>query len=405
MSHYLEPDDPEAALARAGDLCDLNRFAEAERIVRRALTRRPEHLGLLTQLASVLDSRYRNEECLEVTEAALRLWPQAPALYYYRGRALEYLGRNAEAVATLAEGVRLDPYDAGMLRDYGEYLAYAGRHREAIDVLERALAVHPGDADLLCRLAHCHNRVGDNHKAHELLTAALERDPHDAITWYALADNHWALSRARPSLAAYAECVRLEPDHATAVPMVRYNMVWPISTAYTSLRWSLPAVSILAVTGMLALPRQHWTAWAAAGLAVAVTGYAAHWLLRGGGAAWRAVGRTFPAVKLILGAGLSLGAAGCGLLLAGLATGKPLLAGAGLAAAAALWIVMGVDSAVEPDPHMDQPVLRRALRGIATMVHRDFTVIPKTLYRRLKRAIRTASARPTGEDAARTENS
>lgn len=382
MSPSIDFPDADAAVVRAVDYVDLNRLAAAERVLRDALAVWPNDRGLLRQLALVLDERMRCDELLTVTRAALSRWPEDPELLHRHGRALEYLGRNEEALAALEEGLRLDPHHGFMLRDYGEFLTYARRHDEAVAVLERAVEQFPQDADLLCRLAHCHNRMGNNHRADELLAAALELDPYDPITWYAAADNHWALGRSRASIAAYMECVRLEPDHANAVSMARHSMVWPIATVYISLRWSLPVAAIMAMVGA-------WTGgsgWSLAALATVVVaaGYAAHWTFRGGVVAWRAFTASLPVVRVLVGVGIATAVAGLAAT-AVAATGGGVGSGAvGLVAGLGLWLLLGIDTVVGVDPHAASgSIVRRMATGMWHSIRNDLTVGLRTAWRRL----------------------
>jgi tetratricopeptide (TPR) repeat protein len=118
-----EPDNALVVLQYAQALTALNRFAEAERELRRVLKLEPDHGGLHLQLGTISFRRGLYSQAEIELKRALELLPDAASAYFHRGESLNQLSRIDEALDMLERGVALDPtysrayYIMGILYD------------------------------------------------------------------------------------------------------------------------------------------------------------------------------------------------------------------------------------------------------------------------------------------------
>ena len=118
-----EPDNPLVVLQFAQALTNLNRFAEAERELRRVLKLEPDHGMLHLQLGTISFRRGLYSQAEIELKRAIELLPDAAYAYFHRGESLNQLSRIDEALDMLERGVALDPtysrayYIMGILYD------------------------------------------------------------------------------------------------------------------------------------------------------------------------------------------------------------------------------------------------------------------------------------------------
>jgi tetratricopeptide (TPR) repeat protein len=139
-SMQLDRENPEGYMAIAG-LLPLERFAEHEELLKKAISVRPTECGCERQAyGDFLASVGRMEEAVEQYDRARAMRPLAPFSNVRFAQALYVVGRTDEADRILADTLKLWP-DATSLRLLAMKSAlWTGRYDEAIAVL--------GDADL-----------------------------------------------------------------------------------------------------------------------------------------------------------------------------------------------------------------------------------------------------------------
>jgi len=226
-----DPASPVPQMAIAYFFFNQQRFAEAERALYEVLQRAPGHPLALLPLADVLRIDGRQEEALEVVEAALwsiDMTAPAPrsadptALGFLQINALEVhcrvltaLNRIDEAEATARALLAADPSNIGGLftlgtalvrsgnpegREYlrafqklsaaaekrdmaSQYFYLSGDPERAVTEYEKALAIDPEDAPALTGLAAVQLALGDAARAIETLAKAREAGD-DSPDWY-----------------------------------------------------------------------------------------------------------------------------------------------------------------------------------------------------------------------------
>ncbi|PYQ18506.1 MAG: hypothetical protein DMF79_14820, partial [Acidobacteria bacterium] len=133
------PDLVRATILLASMLAQEKKYDEAEALYREALRAQPEDPSLLNSLGYMnADRSLRVPEALELIEKALRKRPDEPSFLDSRGWTYFRLGRPAEAERDLRKAIGQGA-DAVMLDHLGDVLAARGAREEAIASWREAL--------------------------------------------------------------------------------------------------------------------------------------------------------------------------------------------------------------------------------------------------------------------------
>jgi tetratricopeptide (TPR) repeat protein len=141
---------PESSAATAGlvhVLLKQKKYAEAEPLLRSALTRDPGDPALNSQLASTLTYEGKKDEALAIIEKLHALKPDDPAIGGMLADAYTQNGTPEKGDPILVELLKKYPRNADLLGARGENLLQQHRYPEAITALQAALKVSPENAD------------------------------------------------------------------------------------------------------------------------------------------------------------------------------------------------------------------------------------------------------------------
>jgi tetratricopeptide (TPR) repeat protein len=161
----------------------LERWREAEEVLRRATDLAPRETVMRLQLGWVYYSKLEGEKARAEFERVIATSPSAKA-FLYLGLTEIGLGRNEPAVEALREAIRLEP---GLLEAHvalGKILARAGRDAEAMPVLTRALEIDRSNAEAHFQLGLIALRRGELDSASRSFEAAIDADPEHLQAWY-----------------------------------------------------------------------------------------------------------------------------------------------------------------------------------------------------------------------------
>jgi tetratricopeptide (TPR) repeat protein len=161
------------------------RYPEAERTIRLAISLKPDFPHLHEDLGSVLALQQRLEEAVPCFERAIRLEPRLPLAHKKLGEALAALGRPREADEAFEAFFAQAP-QKGQVALAMDHMR-SGRKSEAIETLQAALREHPDNIDALHALASIYvteeDKLGD---AEALLRRATQLAPALAPAWLML---------------------------------------------------------------------------------------------------------------------------------------------------------------------------------------------------------------------------
>ena len=136
----MPPQPPSSPLARACELIDRARYADAADLLRRHAQRHPGDAAAVGALCHALLNLGQAEQAAFYAKALRRASPMIPGVYATLGEALDKAGKPDEAIASLQDGQTLFPQDSQIAFVLAETLRAKGRHADAIQIVDRALA-------------------------------------------------------------------------------------------------------------------------------------------------------------------------------------------------------------------------------------------------------------------------
>jgi tetratricopeptide (TPR) repeat protein len=193
-------------------------IARAEQMLRALLSRQPDMLNALAQLATILVDVGRGPAAIELLEQARRRGVTDERTR--RTLALAYLhsGRTDEARSTLeADRSTADPETLAAL---GRIEAESGRHAEARQAFARALEIDPSFPAARVDLAILKMAEGRFDDARAELEAALEKDRYHAEGWNALGVLYSREEKPAEAIRAWERAVEIDPR----LPDALYNL-------------------------------------------------------------------------------------------------------------------------------------------------------------------------------------
>jgi len=158
-------------------LAELDRFEEAERLLRGAIARHDGDQELRLQLAYALSEQDRHDEAERILRDILR---EDPENWHGRHGLATFLasrGRSDEAMP-IAEALMADaPDEAGSYETLGWVALKAGRFQDALAAFDTALRLAPGASVILAGRATALRCLGRQSEAQAAVRAVVERDP------------------------------------------------------------------------------------------------------------------------------------------------------------------------------------------------------------------------------------
>jgi tetratricopeptide (TPR) repeat protein len=139
-----EEDALRATVERATALIRLERYTDAEPMLRKVLASEPEHYGALANLAWLLDLVDRRAEALETARLLITHWPDDTEGFYRAALVLKQDKEFDEALALLERALEIAPDEGRILRVCAQVVGrYPDRRAEALAMVDRAIEVDP----------------------------------------------------------------------------------------------------------------------------------------------------------------------------------------------------------------------------------------------------------------------
>ena len=237
-------------LQRAGQLRQLGKLDQAERLYKAIVATQPANLEALHLLGSLQFQRGRHDDAISTLSAAsrvapghARIWsdiavlhatagraeeavtcydraialePDNAAAHSNRGAALGALKRSADALASYDRALAIEPCHLAALNNRGGLLREMGRPAEALASLDRALAIKPDSAEALNNRGSALNELGRAEEALDSFERALALNPGSANTLNNRGNALLKLGRPAEALASYETALALNPQNAEA---------------------------------------------------------------------------------------------------------------------------------------------------------------------------------------------
>jgi tetratricopeptide (TPR) repeat protein len=209
----LNPRDERSWLALARTLDEAGRPAEAEDVLRKAVTELPDAGALRWLLSTRLEKRQRADE-VDLTLIAMA---DRFVMLVGRGELYRALARLAQrnlnyetAVGLLEQAVAITPNNVAAHQTLGRASMENGRETEGYAELVVALLLDPDAVETLTDLGRLHLTAGRPARAVEVLERAVGGDPTNTLAVHALADALIRAGRTAEGKQRLEESERLE---------------------------------------------------------------------------------------------------------------------------------------------------------------------------------------------------
>jgi tetratricopeptide (TPR) repeat protein len=230
---------------RIEHLRELGRLADAEREARAALAAEPQDGALLAALAAVLLRAGRNAEGLAAADAATAAAPHEERSHRLRALLLSRLGRHAEALAAGYTSVSIAPEEPLAATAYARVLQGAGRLPDAAAVAHRVVALAPNSAESHFLLADVTSDLGDRHTARLAYAETLRLDPQHAAARHDLAVLDARAHRPARALKGLIDAGTMDPSMPQVLRTVT-AVLWQLSWRLRI--WLIAATLVALVT-------------------------------------------------------------------------------------------------------------------------------------------------------------
>lgn len=172
-----------------------NKPAEAERLIRNAVTVKPDNPWYWSFLAEIYKKTNNISELVLVLEELIRLSPDREENYYDRANALMILKKTDQAVTAYEEIESKFGSSQDLSAAKQRILLQQGKPEKVEQELEKQIKDKPDDVRNYLYLSEVYAKSGDREKAIEVLNKAKAVDPANAMIRLALADNYKALKQ------------------------------------------------------------------------------------------------------------------------------------------------------------------------------------------------------------------
>ena len=143
----------------------------ARELLEKSLAINSNYLLAQVRLAWIYNTEGRNNEALELIDAAISNDPLDPVYYGYKGFLHYYNRQYEQGLDDIREGLKLYPEDNFLKWTHGFMLSGLGRYTDALEVLESRTVARQTN----WMIGYCYSRLGKQEKAREILNYHLER--------------------------------------------------------------------------------------------------------------------------------------------------------------------------------------------------------------------------------------
>ena len=197
-------------------LREQGRAAEAERVLRDALSQQPKQPALLLELGSALADLGRRADAIAALEQAIRIEPRYVLAHFNLANTLREAGRPDDAVAAYEAALRLKPDYAEAHYNLGITLQNLGQSTRAIAAYRRAAELRPDHVGTFFNLGSELRSRGQLSDAVEAFRRAIALEPDYAEAHHNLGNALRDLKRMDEAVAAYRAALAIRPNYDAA---------------------------------------------------------------------------------------------------------------------------------------------------------------------------------------------
>jgi tetratricopeptide (TPR) repeat protein len=164
------PRAPQLYQGLGDTLMKLNRFQEAEDLLRTASNIDPHNSAIFVLLSKLYSSLGDERQFGEAATKAIEYGPaNYLACYYYGSWLIEFKSDLGQGADYISRSIKLQPRFAEGLKAWGHILSRTAHWQEAARAYERAQAANAQDLQLFYLLSIAYRKIGENLKANEAL--------------------------------------------------------------------------------------------------------------------------------------------------------------------------------------------------------------------------------------------
>ena len=178
---------PEALNMLGGSLAKLGRADAAERALRLAMDRFPEHLAAYYNLAQFFLERKKPEQAIPILTDGLRVFPRSDRLLRTLGTSYQQSGHFKDAQTTFRKWAAISPASDEPYAMLGDSYLEAGEYTEALESLAQAERRNARNPRVEYLLGLAHSYLGQVGESQACLHRVLELDPGFCLAYYQLA--------------------------------------------------------------------------------------------------------------------------------------------------------------------------------------------------------------------------
>lgn len=172
-----------------------NKETEAERLIRNAVTVKPDNEWYWSLLSDIYKKTNNITELVLVLDEMIRLAPEKEGYYYDKANALMILKKTDQAITAYDEIEAKFGASEELTSSRQRILMQQGRSDRVEAELEAQIKANPDDVRNYLYLSEIYTKAGDKQKAVDLLNKAKGIDPQSALIRLALADSYKALNQ------------------------------------------------------------------------------------------------------------------------------------------------------------------------------------------------------------------
>lgn len=191
----IDPGNDAAMYELANISLGQSKEGEAERLIRNAVTVKPDNEWYWSFLADLYKKTNNVSELILVLDELVRLSPDREAYYYDKANALMILKKTDQAITAYDEIESRFGSSEDLSAARQRILMQQGKPEKVEAELEKQISENPDDIRNYLYLSEIYSKAGNRDKAMQILNRAKAIEPANAIIRLALADNYRALNQ------------------------------------------------------------------------------------------------------------------------------------------------------------------------------------------------------------------